>query len=94
MGELIQLWFSTQSFMLVATQQSSAEYDVQMEKYNIMVSCNTTDVSSLCHTSKACICFVVYILILVPFFVICSPSYYLGRQRFHAFNLKKLNNNF
>ena len=26
-NELIQLWFGTQSFVLVATQQSSAEYD-------------------------------------------------------------------
>ena len=28
-----------------------------MESYNIMVSYNTTDASSLGHTWKACICF-------------------------------------
>ena len=34
----------TQNFILVATQQLSAEYDLQTESYNIMVPYNTTDV--------------------------------------------------
>ena len=36
--KLIKLWFDTQSFMLVSTKQSSAEYDLQTENQNIMVS--------------------------------------------------------
>ena len=47
--------------MLVASQQSSAKYNLQTEMYNTMVSYNTTDVSSLCQTWKA------FILILVVF---------------------------
>ena len=43
------------SIMLVATQQSSAEYDLQTEIYNIMVSYNANDVIPLCHTWKECI---------------------------------------
>ena len=64
----MQLWSGIQSFMLVAMQQSSAEFDLQRESYNIMVSYNTTDVSSLCYTWKVCICFDICILIFVPFF--------------------------
>ena len=33
-----------------------------MESYNVIVYYNTTNVSSLCHTWKPCICFDVYIL--------------------------------
>ena len=45
--------------MLLATQRSSSEYDLQngKESYNIMVSYNATDVSPFCHTWKACVCF-------------------------------------
>ena len=50
----MQLRFGAQSFMLMATQQSSAEYVLQMESYNIIVSYNTFDVSPLCHTWKTC----------------------------------------
>ena len=53
----MQLWFATQSFMLVATQQSSTECDLQTESYNIIVSYNTINVSALCHSCKACISF-------------------------------------
>ena len=48
-----------------------------MEIWNILASYNTTDVSPLCHTWKACICFAVCILILFRFFfhqVISSVS--------------------
>ena len=45
LGTNTTLDFGTQSFILEATQQSSAEYDWQTESYNIMVSCNTIDVS-------------------------------------------------
>ena len=34
--------------MLTANQQSSGEYVLQTESYNIIVSYNTTDVSPLC----------------------------------------------
>ena len=47
----------TQSFILVASIQSSAEYDWQTEGYNIIVSCNAIDVSVMFYTWKACICF-------------------------------------
>ena len=71
----MQLWFGTQSFMLLVTQQSSAEYDLQSDSDNTMVSYNT--MSSLCHTWKVCICFGVCILIKVPFF--CSATHFLAR---------------
>ena len=67
--ELIQLWFGTQSFMLVAAQTFLAKYVLQMEGYNTMVSCNTIDVSPLCHAWKGCPCFGVCIFISVPFIV-------------------------
>ena len=44
--------------MFVATQHSSVEYVLQTESYKIMVSYNTTNVSPLCHTSKARACLV------------------------------------
>ena len=43
--------------MVVATQQSSAKYDFQVESYDMMISYTTTDVVLLYHTWKACICF-------------------------------------
>ena len=77
LGTNTTLVFGTQSFILVATQQSSAEYDWQTESYNIMVSCNTIDVSVIFYTWKACICFGFGILISVPFS--CSVNYLLCR---------------
>ena len=46
----MELWFGTESFTLVTTQQSSAEYNKQTESYNIMVFYNITGVTPLCHT--------------------------------------------
>ena len=71
----MQLWFVTQSFMLLVTQQPSAEYDLQSDSDNMRVSYNT--MSCLCHTWKVCICFGVCILIKVPFF--CSATRFLAR---------------
>ena len=61
--------------MVVAIKQSLMKYDLQAKSYNIMVLYNTTDVSLLCHTWKACICLGVCILILHPFFL---RSVFLG----------------
>ena len=69
----------------MATPQSSADYDLQTESYNMMVSYYTTGVGSLCHTWKACIYFGVCILILAPFSY--SANHFVGRKRFSIFHL-------
>ena len=83
--ELMQLWFGAQNDVGWLPNNIQANYDIQMECFNVMVSYNITDVSRLCHTWKACICFGLCILILVPFFVqlllllfFCC-CYFLGR---------------
>ena len=72
---LIQFWFDTQSFILVAIQ-SSTKYDLQTKSYNIMVSYNTSNVTSSCHAWRTCICFDICIIILFSSFY--SESYSLG----------------
>ena len=56
-------------FMLAATQWSPAEYVLQTEGYNIMVSYNTTDVSVCAIPGKCALCFGVCISISVPLFI-------------------------